>query len=196
MRVFLGKPHVVVGLGYLVRLRVHQSFVWPKSGVVEADRARKTARLRCGGRVRKIWLSRLEPQAGLGSRGQPCLSKGCLPGCDGLLLGVAWPRGRCGWREDGARVACATAAAAGAATRRDSREDFGPRHAFWTDPVTAWGGLGRGTFDDTMAGRSWHDRRRNRGGKERSRREKVRERERKEKKEKEKRESSRRFSGF
>ena len=44
--------------------------------------------------------------------------------------------------EDGARVACATAAAAGAATRRDSREDFGPQHAFWTGSVTAWGGVG------------------------------------------------------
>ena len=43
-RGFFSEPHVVVGLGCLVRLSVHQSFAWLEDGLEEADRVRKTAR--------------------------------------------------------------------------------------------------------------------------------------------------------
>ena len=41
---------MVVGLGCLVRLGAHQSFIWPKGGIEEADQIRKLTKLRRRGR--------------------------------------------------------------------------------------------------------------------------------------------------
>ena len=59
-----GKLRVEVGLGCLVHIGAHRSYAWPESGEEEADRMRKMARSRRGGRVRKNQLARLDPRAG------------------------------------------------------------------------------------------------------------------------------------